>query len=251
MTAPRTTAAEMARASAHSGAQRGRSAAQAEQAQASGVYAFSCLRPTPARLDEFIALRDRLAQLLRAGQQRAWHEIETLRARLAAIPRELAWADEWVLAPNLVTTEGKNAALTHLLKGSSYTASNVLGLIEDTGYSAVGASNTAASITAVGGASPANGWNEAPSSTLAARGTPSFGTASSGSLATSSAVSLSIIATDTIKGAFLMIRSGAGTAPSTTVGNTSGALYSAGLFSGGDRSVANGDTLNVTYTASL
>ena len=53
-----------------------------------------------------------------------------------------------------------------------------------------------------------------------------------------------------IKGAFLLARSTAGTAPSTTVGNTNGALYSAGLFSGGDKSVANGDTLSVTYTAS-
>lgn len=160
----------------------------------------------------------------------------------------LKWRDEF---RNTVVTEGKNAALTHILKGSTYTASQVLGLIEDTGYSAIAAGNTAGNITAAGGGSPTNGWNEAPSSTCASRGTPSFGTASSGSLATSSAVSFSIIATDTIKGAFLLCRSTAGTAPSTTVGNTNGALYSAGLFSGGDRAVANGDTLNVTYTASL
>ena len=44
---------------------------------------------------------------------------------------------------------------------------------------------------------------------------------------------------------------GALTLTNTTVGNTNGALYSAGLFSGGDRAVANGDTLNVSYTASL
>lgn len=160
----------------------------------------------------------------------------------------LKWRDEF---NNTVVTEGKNAALTHFLKGSTYTASQVLGLIEDTGYSAIAAGNTAANITAAGGGSPTNGWNEAPSSTCASRGTPSFGSASSGSLATSSSVSFSIIATDTIKGAFLLCRSTGGTAPSSTVGNTSGALYSAGLFSGGDRAVANGDTLNVSYTASL
>jgi hypothetical protein len=159
----------------------------------------------------------------------------------------LKWRDH---IDNLVTTEGGNALLTHALKGSSYTASQVMGLIEDTGYSAVAIGNTAANITAVGGGSPANGWNEAPSSTCAARGTPSFGTAGSKALA-ASALGFSIIATDTIKGAFLMMRSVAGTAPTTTVGNTNGALYSAGLFSGGDRAVANGDTLNVTYTASV
>ena len=72
-----------------------------------------------------------------------------------------------------------------------------------------------------------------------------------GQLATSSAVSFSTLATDTIKGAFLLIRSSAGVAPTTTVGNTSGALYSAGLFSGGDQAVTASGTLNVTYTAGL
>lgn len=161
---------------------------------------------------------------------------------------DVKWVDH---IDNLVTTEGKNAALTHFLKGSTYTASQVLGLVEDTGYSSYNATNTAANITAAGGGSPTNGWNEAPSATCAARVVPSFGTASAGSLATSSAASFSILATDTIKGAFLLCRSTAGTAPTTTVGNTSGALYSCGNFSGGDRAVANGDTLNVTYTASL
>jgi hypothetical protein len=160
----------------------------------------------------------------------------------------LKWRDT---IDNLVVTEGKNAALTHFLKGSSYTASQVLGLIESTGYSAIGAGNTAAGITAAGGGSPTNGWNEAPSSVAATRGTPAFGTASAGALATSSAVAFSILAARTIKGAFLLCRSAAGTAPATTVGGTAGALYSAGLFSGGDRAVDNGDTLNVSYTASL
>jgi hypothetical protein len=159
---------------------------------------------------------------------------------------------------NVVCTEGKNAALTHFLKGSTYNAVVRMGLIEDTGYgfagangSGVAATNLAASITAVAGASPANGWNEAQSSVLATRGTPTFGTASAGSLALSANQSFSIIATDTIKGVFLLIKSAAGVDPTSVVGNTSGALYSAGLFSGGDKAVGNGDTLSVSYTASL
>lgn len=244
-----TLGAERALAASRAGANLAVSSALAEGACAHGVYGFACLRPAPARVAEVVSLRDRLQQLLAAGLRAAWDDVERIRARLREIPHDIAWQDAW--APNTVVTEGKNAALTHVLKGSTYTASQVLGLIEDTGYSAIAAGNTAANITAAGGGSPTNGWNEAPSSTLATRGTPSFGSASSGSLATSSAVSLSIIATDTIKGAFLLMRSTAGTAPTTTVGNTSGALYSAGLFSGGDRSVANGDTLNVSYTASL
>lgn len=183
-----------------------------------------------------------------AGMDEAAHATGVFVAECFDKDGRLKWRDEF---RNTVVTEGKNALLTHGFKASTLTQTLVLGLIEDTGYSAISATNTAASITAAGGGSPTNGWNEAPSSTCASRGSPSMGTASAGSLATSSAVSFSIIATDTIKGAFMLMKSTGGTAPTTTVGNTNGALYSAGLFSGGDRAVANGDTLNVTYTASL
>lgn len=240
-------ATERARAASRAGASIVRSVVMDEAANAGGLYMAECWAPSPARLAEYIDYRDQLTEAL-SLRPFAPERIEAIKKRLADIPLELKWQDGF---RNTVVTEGRNAALTHFLKGSSYTASVALGLIEDTGYSAIAAGNTAANITAVGGGSPANGWNEAPSSTCASRGTPSFGTASSGSLATSSSVSFSIIATDTIKGAFLLCRSTAGTAVSTTVGNTNGALYSAGLFSGGDRAVANGDTLNVSYTASL
>jgi len=158
------------------------------------------------------------------------------------------WRDE---IKNIVTTEGKNALLTNGFKGSAFTQTMYLGLINGTNYSAVAATNVAASITVGAAAGPANGWNEVAAATVAARGTPSFGTASAGSLALASAVSFSVLATDTIKGCFLMMKSSAGVAPTSAVGNTNGAIYSAGLFSGGDKSVQNGDTLNVSYTASL
>lgn len=247
----RMTHAEKASAASRAGATVARRVALVEGASAGGLYHADCWGPVAARLDEYLALRDRLAQIAALPMLARWlaaAEAVALRTRMAAIPLDRKWADGFV---NTVVTEGKNAALTHFLKGSAYTASQALGLIEDTGYSAIAAGNTAANITAAGGGSPANGWNEAPSATAAARGTPSFGTAAAGALATSSSVSFSMLATDTIKGAFLLCRSSAGTAPSTTVGNTTGALYSAGLFTGGDRAVINGDTLNVSYTASL
>lgn len=160
--------------------------------------------------------------------------------------RVLKWRDT---IENVVCTEGKDAALQHFLKGSAYTASNVLGLIGNTSYGAGPvAGNTAASITTASGA-PANGWNE--STVVSARGTPTIGTPSGGSVSLSSSVSFSITGTDTIRGAFVLCRSAAGTAPTTATGNTNGAIWSAGTFSGGDRSVANGDTLNVSYTTSL
>lgn len=243
---------ERANAQSLAGAAIARSVLLAEQARASGDYVTLNVGPVEQYRPEYVQLRDELAILVPRYREQPnallLRRIQRLRADFDAIPCEQKWLDAW---RNTVITEGKNAALTHFLKGSSYTASQVLGLIEDTGYSAIAAGNTAANITAVGGGSPTNGWNEAPSSTCATRGTPSFGTASSGSLATSSAVAMSIIATDTIKGAFLLCRSAAGTAPTSTVGNTSGAIYSAGLFTGGDRAVVNGDTLNVSGTWSL
>lgn len=163
----------------------------------------------------------------------------------------LKWRDT---VHNLWCSEGMEAVLTHALKGSAYTAANYLGLITSTNYTAVARTNTAANITTASG-SPANGWNEAPSSVATPRGTPSFGTASSSGtntdLATSSSVSFSILASATIKGCFLLVRSAAGTAPTSAVGNTSGAILSAGLFTGGDKVVASSDTLNVTYTGRL
>ena len=93
------------------------------------------------------------------------------------------------------------------------------------------------------------------SSVVATRGTPSWGTSTGGagnaSLATSSAVSFAILAGLTIKGCFLVLKDLAGAGPSATTGSTTGAWYSAGLFTGGDKSVGSGDTLNVTYTGTL
>lgn len=151
---------------------------------------------------------------------------------------------------NVVCTEGKNAMLTHTFKGSAYTAAVRMGLIGNTSFTATAAGNVAGSITTVSG-SPTNGWNEAASGVAATRATPSFGTASGGSLSLSANASFSIAGTDTIQGVFILIKSAAGVDPTSTVGNTNGAIWSAGTFSGGSKAVGSGDTLTVSYTTSL
>ena len=151
----------------------------------------------------------------------------------------LKWRDSF---PNLVTTVGKNLLLDTLLGGSGYSVTGpYMGLIASGSYSAVAAGDTMSSHA---------GWLEAGGGNAptysGSRKTVSFSAASSGSKASSSAASFSITGSGTVKGGFLVLGSGA----SATVENTGGTLYSAGLFSGGDRAVTNGDTLNVSYAAS-
>ena len=86
------------------------------------------------------------------------------------------------------------------------------------------------------------GWTENTGYAAATRPAPTWNAASSGSKATT-ATAFSINASGTIGGAFMTT--------DNTKGGTAGILYSAGNFTGGNRTVANGDTLNVTYTASV
>lgn len=144
---------------------------------------------------------------------------------------QLKWTDGF---PNTVLTAGKNELLDKALAGSSYTAAFYLGLISSSGYSAISAADTAASHA---------GWTESTAYSNSTRVAASWASASSGSKALSSAASFTINATDTIKGTFL--------ATNSTKGGTSGIHISAGLFTGGDKSVTSGDTLNVSYSLGL
>lgn len=149
-------------------------------------------------------------------------------------------------APNTVCTAGKNLALDTFLAGSGYTVTGpYLGLISSVGYSATAAADTMSSHA---------GWNEAGNgsnyplwSTPAsnARASTSWSSAAAGAKALSSAASFVIATTGgTVKGCFIVFGSGA----VATNNNTSGTLLSAGVFTGGDKVVGVGDTLNVSYS---
>jgi len=153
---------------------------------------------------------------------------------------KLKWADT---IENVVATVGKNLALDTYLAGSAYTVVGpFMGLISSTSFSAVAAGDTMSSHA---------GWLEAGNANTptytAPRKTAAWSAASSGSKALSAALSFAITGSGTVKGCFLVFGSGA----VSTVDNTAGTLYSAGLFTGGDKVVVNTDTLNVSYTASL
>lgn len=152
----------------------------------------------------------------------------------------IIWTDEF---PNTVVTVGKNLALDTFLAGAAYTVTGpFLGLISSVSFSAISAADTMSSHA---------GWLEAglanaPTYT-APRKTAAWSAASGGSKALSAALSFPITGTGTVKGAFMVYGSGA----VSTIDSTAGTLLSAGLFTGGDRAVVNGDTLNVSYTLSL
>lgn len=153
---------------------------------------------------------------------------------------KLKWADT---IENVVTTVGKNLALDTYLAGSAYTVTGpFLGLISSTSYSAVDAADTMSSHA---------GWLEAGNANAptytSPRKTAVWSAASAGSKALSAALSFAITGTGTVKGCFLTF----GTGAVSTIDNTSGTLYSAGLFTGGDKVVISTDVLNVSYTASL
>ncbi len=135
---------------------------------------------------------------------------------------------------NLVTTAGKNDLLTNYFKGSAYTAAFFVGLIDNAGFTAIAAGDTAGSHA---------GWAESTAYSNANRPTLTLGTASAGSIDNSaSKASFSINATATINGAF--------TITNNTKGGSTGVLYSASSF-GATRSVVNGDTLNVQVTLTV
>lgn len=148
----------------------------------------------------------------------------------------LKWQDA---AKNLVVNVGLQDMNEKYFKGSSYTAAWYIGLVEGPN-----SGNTYAAADTL--ASHA-GWTENEDYSGGNRATATFGTATtadpsvidnSGSVAV-----FNITGTATIAGAFL----------TDTQDNTddTGLLFSVSAFTGGDRSVISGDTLNVTYEFSL
>jgi hypothetical protein len=142
----------------------------------------------------------------------------------------LKWEEEF---NNLVVTVGKNDMLDKYLAGSSWTTGTVYMGLKGTGTAL--AADTMSSH---------GSWTQL--NITSARGSVTFSAASSGTKATSSAVSFAITAAGptTVAGVYIVI---GGTSGNT---NTTGVLYSAGDFSV-SRSVVAADTLDVSYSTSL
>jgi hypothetical protein len=160
---------------------------------------------------------------------------------------KLKWEDD---IENTVMIEGANFACDQILGGTAFVAC-YMGLISSVSFTAISGSagDTMAQLAG------SNGWREAGTTNApqwttpasGARGTPAFGASSGGAKSTSAAVAFSISTSGTIKGCFIVI----GTGAVATNLSTAGRMLSAGLFTGGDKAVGNGDTLSVTYSLDL
>ena len=244
---------EKANGQAVSAASVGNPAVMSEGADAQGVYHAICRGYKPEHKEQYLREFPRLLEM-RAKRDKLLRFMPTLaKAIVAKFLKELEDFERFMdsltevkwdsYAHNTVVTVGKNLALDTFLAGSSYTVTGpYMGLIGAVSYSAISAADTMASHA---------GWTEAGTANAPTytgpRKTISWSSASSGSKAPSSAPVYTMTGSGTVKGVFLVFGSGA----LSTIDNTSGTLWSAGLFSGGDQAVVSTNTVTVTYTTSL
>ena len=153
----------------------------------------------------------------------------------------LKWADK---AHNHVATVGTNLMLDTLMAGSGYTVTGpYMGLISG---------NSTYSTTAVGDTMSSHaGWDEAGATYdptySGSRKTCVWSSASGGAISLSTALSFTFTGSGSVEGCFIVTGSGA----LATIDNTSGTLFSAGAFTGGTKTVASTDVLNVSYTVTI
>jgi hypothetical protein len=151
----------------------------------------------------------------------------------------LKWTDSF---HNLVVNQGLQDMNSKYFSGSGYTAAWYLGLVTGPGS---GTTYSATDTLASHGATGSGGWTE-NTNYSGNRKAATFGTATTANPSVDSNSGSPAVFTmnanaQTIAGAFLC----------SVSSGTSGVLFSAGDFTGGDKIVDSGDTLTVTYTFSL
>lgn len=144
---------------------------------------------------------------------------------------KLKWVEEY---DNLITTAGLNDLGTQYFKGSAYTAAWYVGLLSASPTLAAGDTMSSHS-----------GWTEVTAYSESVRQTLTLGTFSAGSANNSaSKARFTINANGTsFGGGFLVTNS--------TKSGTTGTLYGEGAFTGGDKTLSSGDTVDVTVTPSF
>ena len=157
----------------------------------------------------------------------------------------LKWEDK---APNLVTAVGKQALFDFFFgatgtAGGTAAGANYLGLCGGTATYTAADTMASKAWTEVGLANaPAYTGNRQLINWTAAS---SSGTSPSNvTTKTGGAITFAMTSSGTVNGCFI----NGGASASATKDTTTGVLYSAGNFTGGSKTVANGDSLAVTYS---
>lgn len=134
---------------------------------------------------------------------------------------------------NDITNEGKNLIFEVMFHDGTQVSSSswCIGLISNSGYSALAAADVMASHA---------GWTEFTGYSQSTRVAWGPGAAASQQITNSTPATFDITSTGTVKGVFITSQN--------TKGGTTGKLWATALFSA-DLPVANGDQLKVTYTA--
>lgn len=136
--------------------------------------------------------------------------------------------------PNDITNQGKNDLFETMFHDGTPIASSswFIGLISNSGYSALAAADTMSSHS---------GWTEFTGYSQSTRVAWGPGAAASQSITNASPATFDINGSGTVKGVFITSNS--------TKSGTSGRLWATALFAA-DVPVTNGDQLRVTYTVS-
>ena len=162
------------------------------------------------------------------------------RAECYGVDGKLKWSDDF---KNVVMNVGKNLMLDSTLATAVTVVGPYLGLIGASSFSTIG--------TVVDTMASHAGWLEAGGTTVplftGSRQTCVWSAASSGAKALSTALSFAITTGGVAKGCFIVT----GPNATTVCEATTGTLLSAGLFTGGDKTLAASDTLQVSYTLTL
>ena len=151
----------------------------------------------------------------------------------------IKWEDE---IENIVCIPGKNLCLDTFFAGSAYTVVGPFMGLADTNVASATTADTLAAKTT---------WKEVgvtnlPTYTIP-RKTVTFSAAAAGAKASTGTYTFAMTGAGTVGGCFMAI----GTGAVSTVDSTAGILYSVGAFTGGSKVVSSGDSLTVTYTASM
>lgn len=212
-----------------------------ESAPAHGIYHGTLRGYKDAEASRFLKLHARrriMAEMPASGPLSRRQLADNLRQMDADLD---AMCEDKVrlTAPNVVTTLGKNYLLDNGMAGSAFTAAFYMLLISSASYGA----GPVAADTAVSHA----GWLEAGGANAptysGARKTAAWAAASAGAKSLSAGLVFTFTGAGTVKGC--------GLTTASAVDATTGVLFSAGVFTGGDQPVVATNTLTVTYSLSL